>query len=88
MSPEDTKLKIRVASEQHSVDWGTGIAAREIRGHSFRLGDEHGYQRAIDELKEINEEVDHPPTNFYFTRAIEFLEGRQKELNILRGKLP
>lgn len=79
MSPEDTKLKIRVVSEQHSVDWGTGIASREIRGHSFRLGDEHGYQRAIDDLK-AGSLVDKD-------EAVQFLEDRQKELNILRGKI-
>jgi len=79
MSPEDTKLKIRVASEQHSVDWGTGIAAREIRGHSFRLGDEHGYQRAIDDLNSVE--------GYTHNQAVEFLINRQKELNNLRGKI-
>lgn len=79
MNAADTKLKIRVASSQHSVDWGTGMASREIRAHSFRLGDEYGYQRAIDDLKQSGfTDADH---------AIEFLESQQKELNILRGNI-
>lgn len=82
-SAEDTKLKIRVASEQHSVDWGTGIASREIRGHSFRIGDEYGYQRAIDDLRS-QDFINHCENG---VDPAQYLEDQQKELNILRGKI-
>lgn len=88
MSPEDTKLKIRVASEQHACDWGTGMASREIRSHSFRFGDEHGYQRAIDDLKQCMEEADTRIETVSLMVCIQTLEDRQKQLNILQGKLP
>lgn len=86
MSPEDTKLKIRIASSQHSVDWGTGMASREIRAHSFRLGDEHGYQRAIDDLKEEIKKWDGDYEEL--VAALDFLESRQKELTNLQGQIP
>lgn len=72
----DQKLLIRVNAKQHAMDWGTGIVSREQREHSFRMGDDHGYQRAINDLgtPEMMAALQ------LGTTPAEFLESRQKEL--------
>lgn len=93
MNPQDPsyqKLKIAAAAKQHAVDWGTGIVSREQREHSFRMGDAHGYQRAIDELKELhNKYIGDGKIQFNWgaNLAAEYLESKQKQLLNSMGAL-
>ncbi len=47
----DEKLKVSINAKQHAVDWGVNPVTREAREHAFRIGDTHGFERAIQLLE-------------------------------------
>ncbi len=66
MISDDEKLKISMAAKQHAVDWGVGMVSREQREHAFRMGDDHGYRRAISHLRGMEEVADDEQTKEIF----------------------